>query len=276
MVNQTPDIIPQNPSNIYTITMLLDSSNPNMIRDSLRVSVVINGETVPMTPAGPESNLFAADIELPLEQSQAVYYFVLDFDVKTSQGGTGTRQNKSNLFRFNLANRYIVSLESDRAPVGSTVPVMGRGFSRSDTIIVGSQPADTRFLSENLLEFVVPPLQAGTSYPVTWQSGLGDQIIGNFRIDRSNLIVRLERPVIRSGERAIIVFQIDFDAPAGGLLIQDTTDIPASIIMPEVVIPEGFRSVSVPVEGAEPGSGNLYFTVGGMNEVIIPITVTAM
>lgn len=273
IINQTPERVPQNPSNIYTLTMMVDMDNPNLDKESLRANAVINGQTIPMQPAAPGSNVYAADVELPPEQAQAVFYFEIFYDVRTSEG-TVSRERKSNLYQFSLANRYIVQLETTRAPVGSTVPVLGRGFTRSDQIVVGGQIADTRFVSENVLEFVVPPLEAGVSYPVVWQSGLGNQTIGNFRIDGSRLIVRPDRLVVRSGDRRVLVFQIDFDAPRGGLIINDTTDIPQSIIMPEVVIPAGARSVSIPVEGAEPGVGNLYFSVGGMNEVTVPVTVT--
>lgn len=275
VVNQTPEIIPQNPSNLYTLTTLVNVDGTGVIKDTIRAHAVINGQTYPMTPVSPGSRLYAVDVPLPPDQAQAVYYFSIEYEVKSSQS-IRRKTIKSDLHRFNLANRYIIQLQTDRAPVGSTIPVLGRGFSPSDTILVGEAFADTRFITDSLLQFVVPPLQAGQTYPVTWQSGLGNQIIGNFRVDPSNLIVRPDRIVIRSGQRAILVFQIDFDAPRGGLLVNDSTDVPQCVVMPEVVIPEGARSVNIPVEGAQPGNGNLFFNVGGMNEVVIPITVTAM
>ncbi len=274
LVNQTPQLIPQNPSNVYTLTLLIRKDNTNIIEETLQPKVVVNGQTIPMQVTSPGSSLFAADVELPLEQSQGIYYFEVDYQF-SGVSGVVDQSVKSDLFKFNLANRYVVQLETDRAPVGSTVPVMGRGFSPSDRIQVGNQVADSRFVSENLLEFVVPTLPAGVSYPVIWQSGLGNQEIGNFRIDGASLIVRPERLVIQSGGRSVLVFQIDFPAPRGGLIINDTTDVPRSVIMPEVVIPEGSRSVSVPIEGGEPGQGSLYFTVGGMNEITVPVTVTS-
>jgi len=273
-INQTPELIPQNPSNVYTLTLEIDKNNFNVVGNSIQPFVVASGERIPMQETSPGSLHYAADVELPQDQSQAVYYFEIQYQV-SSVGGPKEKVKKTNLYRFNLANRYVVQLESDRAPVGATVPVMGRGFSPSDSIVVGGQPADTEYVSENLLRFVVPTLQPGKSYPVVWESGLGDQEIGNFRVDGANLVVRPNRLVIESGSRAVLVFQTDIPAPRGGLIINDTTDIPRSIIMPEVVIPEGSRSVSVPVEAGEPGEGNLYFTVGGMSEVVVPVTVTS-
>jgi hypothetical protein len=52
-----------------------------------------------------------------------------------------------------------------------------------------------------------------------------------------------------------------------------TTDIPASIIMPEVIIPGGQRSTSVTIEGGEPAQGNIFVEVQGYSEVILPVTI---
>ena len=75
------------------------------------------------------------------------------------------------------------------------------------------------------------------------------------------------------GEKTILIFQIDYDAPRNGLLINASTDIPDSVIMPEVIIPEGARMVSVTVEGGQTGSGKIFITAPGFKETIIPITV---
>lgn len=274
LVNQTPRQISQNPSNTYTLTLQVDTHHTNVVDESIQAYVVTGGQRIPMQRTAPESNLFAADVELPMDQARAVYYFEVNYQHKTV-AGISDKVRRTDLFQFSLVNRYIVQLESDRAPVGATIPILGRGFSPADTIQVGNQVADTQYVSENLLRFTVPPLEAGRSYPVIWQSGLGNQEIGNFRVDGASLIVRPNRLVLETGQRAVLVFQIDYPAPRGGLIINDTTDIPRSVIMPEVVIPEGARSVSVPLEAGAPGQGNLYFSIAGTSEVVVPLTVTS-
>ena len=52
-----------------------------------------------------------------------------------------------------------------------------------------------------------------------------------------------------------------------------TTDIPNSIIMPEVLIPEGARTVSATIEGDKVGSGHLYINAKGLPELVIPVTI---
>jgi hypothetical protein len=70
------------------------------------------------------------------------------------------------------------------------------------------------------------------------------------------------------------VFTIPAEAPAGGLVLDITTDVPASVIMPEVLIPAGARSVNVVVEGGKPGSGTIYVRAPGFGEASVAITVS--
>ena len=51
------------------------------------------------------------------------------------------------------------------------------------------------------------------------------------------------------------------------------TNIPSSVVMNEVVIPEGQNSVSVTLKGAASGKGALYVNGLGFNEKVIPVEV---
>ena len=76
-----------------------------------------------------------------------------------------------------------------------------------------------------------------------------------------------------SGDTELLIVEIESPAPFGGLLIESQTDIPNSIIMPEIVVPEGSRSVNVNVTAGSPGSGILVLGVPGYAEIEIPVTV---
>jgi hypothetical protein len=57
-------------------------------------------------------------------------------------------------------------------------------------------------------------------------------------------------------------------------VVDVTTDIPDSVIMPEVFIPGGSNTTSVSVEGGKPGTGHLYVRgPGSSKEIRIPVTV---
>ena len=78
---------------------------------------------------------------------------------------------------------------------------------------------------------------------------------------------------LSQGQRQAIAFSIDGAAPRDGLLVNVTTNIPNSVIMPEVIIPEGARTVNVTVQGGAAGSGKLFIEALGYEEVVVPITI---
>ena len=46
---------------------------------------------------------------------------------------------------------------------------------------------------------------------------------------------------IQSGDTATLLFKIDYEAPAGGVVVDVKTNVPLSVIMPEALIAEGVR-----------------------------------
>ncbi|MFA5265972.1 MAG: cell surface protein, partial [Opitutaceae bacterium] len=60
---------------------------------------------------------------------------------------------------------------------------------------------------------------------------------------------------------------------SGGILLDITTDVPESVIMPEVVVPAGQTTVSIPVQGGKKGSGTLFLKGFAQGEISVPVTV---
>ena len=98
-----------------------------------------------------------------------------------------------------------------------------------------------------------------------------DPVIADLAADRVELAVVA---LVRTGERQSLNFSLPNAAPPGGTLLDVTTDIPESVIMPEVIVPQGQNSVSVTVEGGKPGAGNLFLKGFGQGELTIPVNVT--
>jgi hypothetical protein len=142
-------------------------------------------------------------------------------------------------------------------------------------ILVGGQPVRTSFESPTSLSFFVPPLDPNHNYPVTLQSPAGNSPVGTFRIDASTVTITPQALNLRTGQREPLTFSLPNPAPAGGTLLDVTTDVPDSVIMPEVVVPQGQTSVTINVEGGKPGNGTLYLKGFGSGEVTIPVTVSA-
>ncbi|MGF1531648.1 MAG: IPT/TIG domain-containing protein [Puniceicoccaceae bacterium] len=270
--NRTPSRIPENPSGIYTISVEARVSDASVNSRSMESKIVIDGNTYSMEPNPLVPDLFDFDYVMPQGQSEAAFYFIVEYD-QNQTGRKRRRSQSSQLHNFQLINRYPIKMQFDRAPVGKEVPILGRGFRETDTILIAGFEADTKFRSGNEISFTVPPLRSGVTYPISLRSGNDVVPVGSFVIDPSILRVNPTAIDISSGETVVLLFSVDFEAPSSGLILDVATNIPRSVIMPEVVIRGGTRSVSVPVQGGDPGRGALFITVPGMKEVTIPVTV---
>jgi hypothetical protein len=75
-------------------------------------------------------------------------------------------------------------------------------------------------------------------------------------------------------ERQSFSVNVDYPVPANGLILNITTDIPEDIVMPEVVIPGGARSVEVLLSGNRyEASGHLFIEALGYQPLVLPVTV---
>lgn len=269
---------PQNESNIYTFSFISKSLPSTMVsRDNSRAYLVINGRTFEMQRDTMQRNLFTFDYQMPPGQRSALYYYYVEYDYVqggvTKRGTEYSSTSEEDLHRVTIIDRYPIQIVSNRGPVGANVALVGRGFTPNDLVVIGDREAVTNYESPNSLRFAVPSITAGVTYPVKLRTAGGDIDAGTFRVDPSIITVLPQSVNLTTGGRELLIFTINFEAPAGGLLVDVTTDVPASIIMPEVIIPAGSRTVSISVAGGEPGSGMLYVEAEGFEPVSIPVTV---
>jgi hypothetical protein len=270
--NRTPSTLAENHSNVYTLTASVTPRTTKVVRDSLRANIVIDGETFPMKVSSLSPDLFEFEYHLPAGRQDASYYFLVDYKVDLN-GFLKDRESFSAIQSFKLANRYAYSLDVTRAPVGSRVGVVGRGFKQGDVIQIGGLQAPTSFSSANALHFHVPSLEPGRNYMVQLSDGDSLLNVGSLRIDAGTITVSPTSLTLNENQRAMIIFSINATAPQTGFLIDVTTDIAESIVMPEVLIPAGARSVNVPVTAGIAGRGSLFIEMDGYNSITIPVTV---
>ena len=271
ITNLTPDTVPQNPSQIYTITASFRPSG-QIEPSSVSPRIIIDGQPHAMTRSSVGVDIWEFDFQLPAGRTNASYYFICDYMLK---GNTTTSSEVySELQRLNVAGRYVLKPEANRAPVGARVSVLGAGFTTSDLVYFDENPTRTVFESPSSLSFFVPAVVPGRNYKLTVRGAGAHLDAGTFRVDAVFLQVSPTALALRTGETQEIIFSIAQPAPAGGMLIDVTTDIKDSIIMPEVIVPPGGTSVSVPVQGAKPGTGSLFYR-SSAGEGSVAITVTA-
>jgi len=275
LTNLTPASLPDNPSQIYTITLRVTPKTSQLVPGSLTPRIVIDGQNYPMVKSGIGEGIYEYDYQLPAGRDEIAYYFLVNYRIENNNGNPYPIETYSEINRAKIVRRYVLSLEVNRGPVGARISVLGRGFTPQDVIYLDNNPARTVFESANAISFFVPALAGGQNYRVMLGSPAGNSPVGTFRVDASSLSVAPSSLSLRTGERQPVTFSIPNAAPAGGLLLDLTTDVPESVIMPEVVVPQGQTSVTVTVEGGRPGSGSLFLKGYGAGEVTIPVSVAA-
>jgi hypothetical protein len=265
LTDLTPKSMAENPSQIYTFSLRV-TPRTNTI-SAVTPQIVVNGRNFAMKRAPIGEGIYEFEYQLGAGYDKNGYY--LEGNNVVTQKETYTQVENVQIVR-----RYVLSLEVNRGPVGARISVLGRGFTPQDAIFFNGQPARTTFESPNALSFFVPPLAPNMNYQVTLNSAAGNSPVGTFRIDGSNVTVTPGAVTLRTGERQPLTFTLANPAPPGGTLLDIATDVPDSVIMPEVIVPQGQTYVSVVVEGGKPGTGTLFLKGFGSGEVTVPITVS--
>ncbi|PTY06985.1 cell surface protein [Opitutaceae bacterium EW11] len=292
ITNLTPDALAENPSQIYTISARISPKDAGYVRGTLIPRIIIDGQNFTMTKSPLGENIYEFEYQVPAGRTEIKYYFLISYQVESS-GILTPREDYSQIFTANIAGRYVLSLEVNRGPVGARISILGRGFTANDTVFFDNTPVRTVFESPNAISFYVPAVEPNRNYKVTLGNGSVQSPVGTFRVDALGgateggspsvatatgavagpLSVTPSSLNLRTGEKAQVTFTTPVTASAGGLLIDVTTDVPESVIMPEVVVPAGSNTVTVTVEGGRPGNGNLFAKGAGVRELTIPISV---
>jgi hypothetical protein len=254
LTNLTPPALPDNPSEIYTFTLRVHPHTNVVRKNSIGPRIVVDGQIFPMKKS-PLPDIWEFDYQLPAGRQEIAYYYLVDYTVE-GNGQVNAGQAYTGVEHASIARRYVMSLDANRGPVGATIGILGRGFTSSDQVNFNGQPARSSFNSPNSINFFVPAVASGV-YQVTVSNSSGSTPVGSFRVDGSTVSITPTSLNLAQGQTASLTFNIGTAAPAGGLLLDVATDIPASVIMPEVVVPEGSNSVTVSVKGGQPGTGSL-------------------
>lgn len=272
ITNMTPDNVPANPSQIYTITATFKPASFSIDATTIRPRIVIDGQIYPMTKSA-AADLWEFDYQLPAGRTNASYYFIVAYLGKDAPPSAIPSEVHSELQHMNIAGRYVLRPEANRAPIGARVSVLGAGFTPNDVVYFDNNPTRTVFESPSSISFFVPAVETGRNYMLRVAGGGTALSVGAFKVDSINFTVTPSALTLRAGEQQAITFTIPQPAPAGGMLIDVQTDVPESVIMPEVIVPAGQSSVTVAIQGGKPGTGSLFFK-SSAGDINVPVTVT--
>ena len=289
ITNLTPLSLPENPSQIYTISARIAPRDSGFVQGTLVPSLIIEGQSLVLKKSALGEDIYEVDYQIPAGRSELAYYFQINYQIQNSNGLTSSREDFTPLLHAQILSRYVVSIEANRGPVGALVGVSGRGFTPNDIVYFNETPVRTVFESSRSIGFYVPGIEANRNYRVAIGGGSSQTPVGTFRIDgplgsdatstgfsapnAGSLLVSPSVVTLRKGEKASLTFTSPVIATAGGLLIDVTTDVPESVIMPEVIIPQGSNTATITIEGGRPGAGNLFIKGPGVKELNVPITV---
>lgn len=274
LTNLTPPALPANPSAIYTFMLRVNLRSSSIPANSVAAHVIVDGKSFDMHQGALGEGIYEFEYQVPSGREELAYDYLVTYQVEGNNGRVPAEAFTA-VTNAKIVSRYVLSLETNRGPVGARISLLGRGFTAQDGVNFGETPARTVYESPNALSFYVPALESGRNYELTLNSPAGNSPIGPFRIDSSTLAVSPSSLSLRQGESQAISFTVPNAAPPGGLLLDVTTDVPESVIMPEVIVPQGQMSVTVNVQGGKPGSGSLFLKGYGSGEVTVPVTVSA-
>ena len=272
ITNLTPSVLAENPSQIYTISSRVKPRSINVVPGSVQVRIIIDGQSFPMNKSSLGADIYEFDYQLPAGRTELAYYFLVNYKFE-NQGMITDREEFTDVIRSKIVGRYVLSLDTNRGPVGARISVMGRGFTAQDTVTFDGTSARTVYDSPNSLSFFVPAVESGRNYKVEIAGANGTTIVGTFRVDPTSLSVSPTELSLKRGETQTLTFTLPMPAPTGGLLLDVTTDAPDSVIMPEVVVPAGSTTATVDVTGGKPGTGSLFLKGFGSGEISVPVTV---
>lgn len=275
VVNLTPPQFPPSPTGTYTLKAQANvSQSTSVVPDSFEAFVVIDGKHYPMSKRTTNGSFFEYGYRPPSGKLLTRFYYVVNYLVKKKNGTPVLKQIISDLYQVQLPNTITLHLDKQRAAVDTRVKISGDQFTDQDRVLINGAPCETSFISPRELQFVVPDIKPGFGYIVEVFTSNGMLQAGTLRVDAANPLRVLPKELeLKSGQPQALAFMLNYPAPFGGLYIDITTDIPDSIIMPEVLIPERARTVSVTIEGKNIGNGHLFIRAGDLPEIIVPVTI---
>jgi hypothetical protein len=270
--NMTPNVVPQNQSNIYTITAAIRGTDGDISQKSIKPYVVVNGEKHEMKKHPDGNNVFVHDYRFS-GIGVIPYYFEVVYEISRN-GDMRKKTAKSDLFSTSVTDKYIFALDANRGPIGAPVNVIGYGLTRTDRVRFGGRVIPANWLSSAATQFVVPSVECNGEYEVYLLTKRKELFAGTFFVDEAMLRCSTDFIRLANGESRRLVFMLDCPAPDGGIEVEITTDIPDSIIMPEVHFMSGERTVSVNITGSEESAkGTLFVQAKGFLSLEIPVEI---
>ena len=90
ITNLTPDKVPANPSQIYTITASFRPTSGQIDPASISPRIIIDGQAYKMTKSSVGTDIWEFEYQIPAGRTSATYYFICSYTSRENAGGQTT------------------------------------------------------------------------------------------------------------------------------------------------------------------------------------------
>ena len=137
ITNLTPSVLPENPSQIYTISTRVKPKSVNIVPGSLTVRIIVDAQSFEMRKAALGADIYEFDYQLPAGRTELAYYFLVNYKFE-NQGVIVPREEFTDVIRSKIVGRYVLS---PRTPSPSTAPPPAPFLTRPTPSVSSSPPS---------------------------------------------------------------------------------------------------------------------------------------
>jgi hypothetical protein len=280
--NQTSQAMTRNPSGLYVVSVEVNRLDNTVIAGTIQPHIVLpeTAQTAPMVATPFTSNRWEYTIHVPATATQWPYYFKVDYMAEKALVKQEPRSQldpadaPQHVYRLYITDRTAANLDARRGRVGSTIKLLGRGFTVGDQVLLDGQAVATRFESENTLSFQVPPVAPNRKYKVELSGGGSTLNFGELLVDVSNFVTSPDETPIAFEATVYMDFNIPEPAPAGGLPVRVEVSDPSVLELPATVtVPQGSTRGQMIAKARHVGFGAITLSAEGFNNGTIPFRV---
>ena len=280
-----PKTVVRNASGIYPIEAVVKKNSNAVLDNSIRTELVVWGQAARMSPlprtSPDEPQHWTFSLAVPPDQSDVYYYLQVHYQIgKPFVQATdkmllvpGGAPGKT--YVLHITDRMTAGLDSERGRIGSSISILGKGFTPDDHVSIGGQLVPTEFKDSGILKFQVPVIDPDRAYPVEVVGAANDSIkVGTLLVDSSDLGASPSPCALVLGAKAQFAVRLPQPAPPGGVTVALKLSDPGLADLPvTVTVKSGKTEAMVKTTGRVVGTGTLTLESPGFHTASVPFSV---
>jgi len=165
ITNLTSDVLRENPSQLYTLTVRVKPTSRELDHASVQVSAVIDGQNLPMRKSTLAGDVYECDYAMPDGSRRSRVLFPRALSLQHQLDHT-SYEAYSDIWPPQDHPPLCHAARPGPRPGRARVSLIGRGFTPQDVVYLDTTPARTVFDSPVPSVFYVPP--SSPTVFITW------------------------------------------------------------------------------------------------------------